>query len=67
MSDFSLILLEAPLRPPGYDVQIGGHWPELVVLAVLLPVLIFVFMFALGMGPTWLRAARAPKGEVEAQ
>lgn len=65
MSDFSLILLEAPVLPPGHSVQVGAHLIELLGLAVGLPLLIGVVALMIGMGPTWLKAQRAPKGEVE--
>lgn len=65
MSDFSL-LLEVPVLPPGHTVEVGAHLAELLGLAVGIPTLIFVAMAMLGMGPTWLKAARAHKAaEVE--
>lgn len=65
MSDFSLLLpLQVPVIPPGYDVQVGGHFLELLALALGIPLALGAIMLVLGMGPTWLKASRAAKGEV---
>ena len=65
MSDFSLLLLEAPVLPPGHDIQIGAHLPELLALTVGLPGFIALAFLVLGAGPAWLRRSRASRGEVE--
>ncbi len=61
MSVFSLFPLEAPVYPPGYDVQVGGHLPETLWLTVGLPLLIAGGIYLLGMGPVWLKRSRADK------
>lgn len=65
MSDFSIFALEVPVLPPGHIVEVGAHLPELLGLTLGIPTLIAVGMMMLGMGPTWLKSARAHKGEVE--
>lgn len=65
MSDLVSVLLEVPILPPGHDVQIGGHFVELLGIAVGLPLLIGGFLFIIGAGPTLLRRAQQRSTDIE--
>lgn len=60
-----LVLFEVPILPPGHLQEPLAHLPEVLVMAVGIPVVAAVAMLVLAMGPTWWRSSTAAKAEVE--